>query len=48
MKMVLEDKIDILYTKGHSVRVAKYSRMIAEKMGLSVENCEDIYYMMHE
>ncbi|MDD7378382.1 MAG: HD-GYP domain-containing protein [Lachnospiraceae bacterium] len=33
------------YTKGHSVRVAKYSRMIAEKMGLSAENCENVYYM---
>lgn len=33
------------YTKGHSVRVAKYSRMIAEKMGLSAENCENIYYI---
>ncbi|MGN0132115.1 MAG: HD-GYP domain-containing protein [Lachnospiraceae bacterium] len=33
------------YTKGHSIRVAKYSRMIAEKMGLSEENCEKIYYM---
>lgn len=33
------------YTKGHSVRVAKYSRMIAEKMGLSEENCEHVYYM---
>lgn len=33
------------YTKGHSVRVAKYSRMIAEKMGLSAEECENIYYM---
>ena len=33
------------YTKGHSVRVAKYSRMIAERMGLSEENCENIYYM---
>lgn len=33
------------YTKGHSVRVAKYSRMIAEKMGLSAEDCENIYYM---
>lgn len=33
------------YTKGHSVRAAKYSRMIAEKMGLSAENCENIYYM---
>lgn len=33
------------YTKGHSVRVAKYSKMLAEKMGLSEENCENIYYM---
>ncbi len=33
------------YTKGHSVRVAKYSRMIAEKMGLSAEECENTYYM---
>lgn len=33
------------YTKGHSVRVAKYSRMIAERMGLSEEDCENIYYM---
>ena len=23
------------YTKGHSVRVAKYSKMLAEKMNLS-------------
>ena len=33
------------YTKGHSIRVAKYSRMIAEKMGLSAEECENTYYM---
>lgn len=33
------------YTKGHSVRVAKYSKMIAEKMGLSGEECENVYYM---
>lgn len=33
------------YTKGHSTRVAKYSRMLAEKMGLSEENCEKVYYM---
>ena len=33
------------YTRGHSIRVAKYSRMIAEKMGLSQEQCENIYYM---
>ncbi len=33
------------YTKGHSIRVAKYSKMISEKMGLSTEECENVYYM---
>ncbi len=33
------------YTRGHSVRVAKYSKMIAEKMGLNAEDCENVYYM---
>ena len=33
------------YTRGHSVRVAKYSRMLAQKMGLSEKECEDVYYM---
>ena len=33
------------YTKGHSVRVAKYSRMLAEKLGLTDEDCESVYYM---
>ncbi|MCR5521535.1 MAG: HD-GYP domain-containing protein [Lachnospiraceae bacterium] len=33
------------YTRGHSVRVAKYSRMLAEKMGLPAEQCENVYYM---
>ncbi len=33
------------YTKGHSVRVAKYSRMLAEKLGLSPKDCESVYYM---
>ncbi|MCR4645756.1 MAG: HD-GYP domain-containing protein [Oscillospiraceae bacterium] len=38
------------YTRGHSVRVAKYSRMIAEKMGLSEKECEDVYYygLLHD
>lgn len=33
------------YTRGHSVRVAKYSRMIAERLNLSSEECENVYYM---
>ena len=33
------------YTKGHSVRVAKYSRMMAQRLGFSVEDCENAYYM---
>ena len=33
------------YTRGHSVRVAKYSKMIAEKLGMSQEDCENVYYM---
>ena len=33
------------YTNGHSSRVAKYSRMIAERMGMDSEKCENIYYM---
>lgn len=33
------------YTRGHSVRVAKYSRMLAEKMNLPAKDCENVYYM---
>lgn len=33
------------YTRGHSVRVAKYSRMLANRLGLSSEDCENVYYM---
>ena len=38
------------YTNGHSQRVALYSRMIAEKMGLSEEECRHIFYvaLMHD
>ncbi|MBP1586151.1 MAG: HD domain-containing protein [Lachnospiraceae bacterium] len=38
------------YTRGHSVRVAKYSRMIAEKMGLSEQDQENVYYsgLLHD
>ena len=33
------------YTKGHSARVAKYSQLIAERMGLSEEEQKSIYFM---
>lgn len=33
------------YTNGHSVRVAKYSKMLAEKLGLSAKESESLYYM---
>ncbi|MBO7355030.1 MAG: HD domain-containing protein [Lachnospiraceae bacterium] len=38
------------YTRGHSVRVAKYSRMIAEKMGLSEQDQENVFYsgLLHD
>jgi putative nucleotidyltransferase with HDIG domain len=38
------------YTRGHSVRVAKYSRMIAEKMGMSETEQENVYYcgLLHD
>ncbi len=33
------------YTSGHSERVAIYSREIAERMNLSADECERIYYI---
>ena len=33
------------YTREHSVRVARYSRMLAERLALSAEECENVYYM---
>lgn len=37
-------------TSGHSLRVARYSRMLAEKLGFSEEECSHIYYiaLMHD
>lgn len=37
-------------TMGHSVRVAKYTRMIAESMGFSEDECNQVYYiaLMHD
>ncbi|MCQ2524765.1 MAG: HD domain-containing protein [Lachnospiraceae bacterium] len=38
------------YTRGHSIRVAIYSRMLAERMGLSEYDQERLYYigMLHD
>lgn len=38
------------YTSGHSRRVAEYSRMIAERMGKSKEEQDEIYYtgLLHD
>lgn len=38
------------YTRGHSERVAQYSKKIAEKLGLSEEECKQIYYtaLLHD
>ncbi len=33
------------YTNGHSMRVAKYSRMIAERLNFSEEEQENLYHM---
>lgn len=33
------------YTRGHSVRVAEYSRELAKRMGKSPREVEDIYYV---
>ena len=37
-------------TMGHSLRVAQYSKMLAERMGFSEEECKRIYYiaLMHD
>ena len=38
------------YTNGHSIRVAEYSKMIAEKAGKSEDECYKIYYaaLLHD
>lgn len=33
------------YTNGHSLRVAEYSRLIGERMGISGERLENLYYV---
>ena len=38
------------YTRGHSSRVAEYSRKIAESVGKSSQECDEIYYaaLLHD
>lgn len=38
------------YTRGHSVRVASYSKQIAELSGLSEAECEEVYFagLLHD
>ena len=38
------------YTSGHSQRVAKYSRLIAQELGFSEDTCRRVYYiaLMHD
>ena len=37
-------------TTGHSMRVANYSKLIAEKLGFSKDDCRDVFYiaLMHD
>ena len=45
--MALASAIDAkdTYTRGHSVRVAEYSRELARRMGKSIQELNDIYYI---
>ena len=49
---VFADCVDMKdpYTNGHSKRVARYTAMLAKKLGKSDEECEDIYNiaMLHD
>ncbi len=38
------------YTRGHSVRVAEYSKKIAAMSGMSAQECDDVYYaaLLHD
>lgn len=38
------------YTKGHSLRVAAYSKLLAQRLGWSEEDVQNVYYvaMMHD
>ncbi len=47
MMYALAETIDAKdrYTSGHSARVARYSKMLAQKKGLSPEKCQQIFMM---
>ena len=47
MMYTLSETIDAKdrYTSGHSARVARYSKMLAQKKGLSAEKCQQIFMM---
>ena len=47
MTYTLAETIDAKdhYTSGHSARVARYSKMLAQKKGLSPEKCQQIFMM---
>ena len=47
MMYTLAETIDAKdrYTSGHSARVARYSKMLAQKKGLSAEKCQQIFMM---
>ncbi len=52
MVIALSESVDAKdhYTSGHSRRVAMYSKLIAEKMGKSKEECQQIYFagLLHD
>lgn len=58
-ELIIEQSISVLtkfvdakdsYTNGHSYRVAEYSRLIAQKLGFSPEECRHLFYisLMHD
>lgn len=58
-ELIIEQSISVLtkfvdakdsYTNGHSYRVAEYSRMIAQRLGFSQEECRHLFYitLMHD
>lgn len=57
--LIIEQAINVMthfvdakdsYTNGHSCRVANYSRMIGQKLGMDEDKCRQLYYigLMHD